>query len=246
MAALGVLTGGIMHEINNPLNFSRSALYMLDRHTAKLPDTQRSSVSEIVTDLREGLTRIATIVSDLRIFCHPEVAVAGECSLSEPLQAAARMLAAPMRDAGVEFHINVPQDMTVRGDRNQLTLVFVNLIKNATDAIAAVKSSRADQAGVWVSATPWPGNRVSIEIQDNGPGIKKENMSRVFDPFFTTKAPGEGTGLGLALCYRIVTAHGGEISVTSNVGEGTVFNIILPTAAGQEKAFAAEEITQTS
>ena len=81
-----------------------------------------------------------------------------------------------------------------------------------------------------LSASSSSGNRVVIEVEDTGIGIPPENMSKIFEPFFTTKEVGKGTGLGLAVCYGIITDHGGRLSVRSNVGKGTTFTIFLPVA----------------
>lgn len=240
MASLGVLSAGIMHEVNNPLNFVQSALYMLDRRTSKLPEDARAAITDIAADLREGLTRIASIVADLRVFSHPDASLTASCEVKIPFQSAARMIAAPMRDAGVAVHFDAPEGLAVCGDRNQLTLVFVNLLKNALDAINASQPKILNPE-IRVTVGREPGRRVRIEVRDNGPGIPPDQAGRVFDPFFTTKVPGEGTGLGLALCYRIIAAHGGEISVASAPGDGATFTVTLPAAdgrAGEEPAGA--------
>ncbi len=228
MAALGILTGGIMHEINNPLNFARSALYVLDRRAAKLPGETAGEIGGIVADLREGISRISTIVSDLRTFCHPESVIAASCPLAEPLQSAVRLLAAPMRESSVLLDNGVPETLTVRGDKNQLTLVFLNLLKNALDALSTATISSGGPRQIQVSARAEGSDDVEISVSDNGPGIPADHLTHVFDPFFTTKAPGEGTGLGLSICYRIISAHGGAITANSQPGQGTQFTIRLP------------------
>lgn len=233
MAALGVLTGGIMHEINNPLNFARSALYVLDRRTARLPGETAGDIAAIVSDLREGISRITTIVSDLRTFCHPDSVMASSCDVMEPLQAALRLLGSPMRDASIQVEEEVSPGLAVRGDKNQLMLVFLNLMKNALDALSTSPPDGDEPSQIEVSAQPVDANAVEVRFRDNGPGISPDNLARIFDPFFTTKPPGEGTGLGLAICYRIITAHGGTINVQSQAGRGTEFTIVLPAAPTQ-------------
>lgn len=234
MAALGILTGGIMHEINNPLNFARSALFILDRRTGKLPDESKGTLKEVVSDIREGINRISTIISDLRTFCHPETVMAAACPVSEPIQSAIRILSSPLKEFHIQLHEDVPADIVVRGDRNQLTLVLLNLLKNAIDALASGMTPDSDPPQIWISASS-EGTATDILIRDNGPGIPATNLSRIFDPFFTTKPAGEGTGLGLSVCYRIITAHGGNISADAAPGGGTVFTIRMP-RANLEKA----------
>jgi len=240
MASLGVLTGGIMHEINNPLNFARSALYVLQRKTGKLQEDKRTEFGDVLTDIGESISRISAIISDLRTFCHPESAMASTCPIIEPLQSAVRILAAPLKEARITLHEEVHPDLLVRGDRNQLTLVFLNLIKNAVDALGAGVPGRAEPSTIWVSARP-DGPMLEVCVKDNGPGIPEPNLVRVFDPFFTTKAAGEGTGLGLSMCYRIITAHGGAINVFSGTGTGTEFILRIPQMVVEPKPLVEKE-----
>jgi signal transduction histidine kinase len=247
MASLGILTGGIMHEINNPLNFARSALYVLQRKTGKLGEEKRVEFGDVLTDIGESISRISAIISDLRTFCHPESAMASSCPIVEPLQAAVRILAAPLKEARIELRENVLPDLLVRGDRNQLTLVFLNLIKNAVDALAAIEpADRIEFPMVWISAR-LDGQVLEVCVKDNGPGIPEDNLARVFDPFFTTKPAGEGTGLGLSMCYRIITAHGGAINVFSGAGKGTEFVLRIPAAVPEPRPREeVEELALTS
>ncbi|MCE9518173.1 MAG: response regulator [Verrucomicrobia bacterium] len=236
MAALGILTAGIMHEINNPLNFTRSALYVLERRAAKLRVENSSEIIGMIADLREGVSRVSTIVADLRGFCHPEELVASDCSIAEPLQSAVRLLAGPFRESSVILEDDVPETLTVRGDKNQLTLVFLNLLKNALDALSTTTVSSGDQRQIRVSASARGADLVEVSVTDNGPGIPMEHLTHIFDPFFTTKAPGEGTGLGLSICYRIISAHGGAITANSQPGLGTQFTIRLARVSAEERS----------
>jgi signal transduction histidine kinase len=153
--------------------------------------------------------------------------IAESCPVAEPLQSAVRLLAAPLRDSSVTLENFVPETLTVRGDKNQLTLVFLNLLKNALDALSASTASGGDRRQIRVSARAQGADEVEVSVTDNGPGISAEHLTHVFDPFFTTKAPGEGTGLGLSICYRIISAHGGTITANSQPGQGTQFTIRL-------------------
>jgi signal transduction histidine kinase len=237
MASLGILTGGIMHEINNPLNFARSALFILDRRAGKLPDETRSPLKEVVGDIREGINRISTIISDLRTFCHPETLMAASCPVAEPLQSALRILASPLKEFHIQVHEDLVNGLCVRGDRNQLTLVMLNLLKNAIDALASDLPPEPEVPQIWVRASREDKEAI-LQIRDNGPGIATQLLNRVFDPFFTTKPAGEGTGLGLSMCYRIITAHGGNITADPVPGQerGTEFTIRLPLAESTEPA----------
>jgi two-component system sensor histidine kinase PhcS len=227
MSALGVLTNGIMHELNNPLNFAKSALFILDRKAGKLPDESREKISEVACDIRHGFDRVASIISDLRIFCSPESIMASSCMVMEPLQSALRVLGAALQEARITVQVDVPEELVVRGDRSQLALVFVNIIKNSIYAHMESKSAPADTRRIWIAAQA-AGREVTLSIRDDGPGIAAEALPKVFDPFFTTKPPGQGTGLGLSTVYRIISAHGGTITAHSEHGYGVEFIIHLP------------------
>jgi two-component system NtrC family sensor kinase len=120
-----------------------------------------------------------------------------------------------------EFAPNVPG---VMADVHQLQQVFVNILSNARQAIEPVQ-----REGKIIIRTRHADGKMTIEFEDNGPGIRPENLARIFDPFFTTKPVGKGTGLGLSLCYGIVQEHGGKITARSEPGQGAAFAIELPT-----------------
>jgi signal transduction histidine kinase len=108
----------------------------------------------------------------------------------------------------------------VSGDAGQLQQVIIALASNAVDAMT--------NGGVLKIASKRNGKSVQVEVSDTGAGISPENVPKIFEPFFTTKEVGEGTGLGLAVCYGILTEHGGSLDVQSTVGVGTTFTISLP------------------
>jgi signal transduction histidine kinase len=128
----------------------------------------------------------------------------------------------------------------VMADADQLAQVVMNLVTNADQAIAAT-----GRAGRIALATRDLGGRVELRVADDGPGVPADLRARIFDPFFTTKEVGAGTGLGLALCHRVVSALGGRISVEDNPGGGAVFALRLPAAppgrSGHPEATAAHE-----
>ena len=108
----------------------------------------------------------------------------------------------------------------VHADSGHIQQAIIALATNAIDAM--------HEGGTLTLRASAQMNRIAIEIEDTGIGIPPEDLSKIFEPFFTTKEVGEGTGLGLAVCYGIVTDHGGRLSVRSNVGKGTIFTIYLP------------------
>jgi two-component system, NtrC family, sensor kinase len=144
--------------------------------------------------------------------------------LNSLIEASLEILQYQLRTSNVEsianLSENLPQTMV---DPHQIQQVFINLINNARQAI------EAHQPEGWIKVTTAKhGDTVRVIIQDNGPGISQENLSKIFDPFFTTKEVGKGTGLGLSLCYGIIKEHGGTITPRSRPGQGATFLIDLP------------------
>jgi two-component system, cell cycle sensor histidine kinase and response regulator CckA len=118
----------------------------------------------------------------------------------------------------------------IRGSEHRIGQLFLNLIVNAAQAIP---EGAADSNTVRVATSVEVDGRILIEISDTGTGIPAEVIGRIFDPFFTTKPVGEGSGIGLAICRSIVTSLGGEITVDSNAGRGTLFRVLLPPGVEQ-------------
>ena len=224
LASLGRLSAGIIHEINNPLNFAKTGLHMLATHGRELPSTLHPEFQETIQDIGDGLDRVVTIVSDLRTFTHP-----GSAEDDVEIATAARFLAAEMRDE-IRFESNVPNGITVRANRNRLIQVFVNLLQNSADAVRARKYPAGESALIRAWTTETHSVR-RLHFRDNGSGIPAEVLNRVFDPFFTTKDVGRGTGLGLSICHRIIADCGGRITVRSEPGQFSEFTLEFPLSA---------------
>lgn len=225
MAALGRMSAGIIHEINNPINFAKTGLYTLGRKSTMLPESERADYDEILRDIEEGITRVATIVGDMRAFTHPQGGGDDDIDVDKCLTAALRFLAAETK-GNIEVVQDLPNGFTVRGNRNKLLQVFVNLLQNSIDALRH-RGATESPATIRISAEETEGVR-RIRFWDNGPGISEENLRKIFDPFFTTKDVGQGTGLGLSICYRIMSDAGGRITVRSQLGEFTEFCLEFP------------------
>jgi PAS domain S-box-containing protein len=232
LAAVGELAAGIAHEINNPVTFVRGNLVQLRRDWSALMAASEKLDSEV--DLEsifcegaelfeesvEGVDRIATIVRDVGAISHAGVGNPQLVNVNELLENAMSVAALSFSVTVERCYSDVPQ---VRCAPQQLKQVFLNLLLNAFQAIGDFGNIRL--------VTDFVDDRVEVRIEDDGCGIPEEAMERIFDPFFTTRPVGEGTGLGLALCYQIVRNHGGEISVRSRVGVGTSVRVRLPLAA---------------
>jgi two-component system sensor histidine kinase PhcS len=127
----------------------------------------------------------------------------------------------------IELVKNIPANLTLCVNRNKLIQVLGNLLQNAVDALKTKSFSNGEHPTITISGEV-AGSRSRITIRDNGPGISKENLPKIFDPFFTTKDVGQGMGLGLGICYRIVQGFGGSISANSESGKFCEFTLDLP------------------
>ena len=222
MAAIGTLSAGLLHEINNPVNFCLMAIAV-----AQEDPTAKGSpmLLECLTDAKEGMQRVQHIVSDLKTFAYrsPEKGEADAPFLVEKaIDSAIRLTSHELR--GVTLERKLPPDTLVRGDEAAIIGVLINLLSNAALAMQKVQreNPRIEIAGEWID------NRLHVVVTDNGPGISEKNLSRVFEPFFTTRDVGKGLGLGLSISYSVIQRHGGTLAVTSQEGEWARFTFDLP------------------
>jgi C4-dicarboxylate-specific signal transduction histidine kinase len=226
LASLGRMSAGIIHEINNPLNFAKTAIYTLKTMGKSLPEAERPDYDEILKDIQDGVDRVRMIVSDLRSFTHPNLVDFQEVKIEKVFTAALRFVSHEWKDK-VDLQKHIDEDLTVWGNEHQLIQVILNLLQNAFDALRKKQFVNGDRPQVTIDARAQGGEAV-IKVRDNGMGITSDNIGKVFDPFFTTKDVGEGMGLGLSICYRIVQAHEGRIIVNSVPTEYCEFSLELP------------------
>jgi len=225
MAALGRLSAGVAHEINNPLSIITEKAGLLKDLlllTNELPPKQK--LVDLVNSVLNSADRCGTITHRLLGFAKHMEVQQETIDLDELLHEVLGFLEkeASYRDIEVQFS-RPDEPPTVVSDRGQLQQVFLNIINNA---FAAVEDGGHIRIGINRVAD----NSVAVSIADDGVGISEEHLKQIFDPFFTTKK-GAGTGLGLSITYGIVQKLGGAISVESQVGKGTTFIVTLP--AGQ-------------
>ena len=229
LSSLGRMSAGIIHEINNPLNFSLTGMFALRNKGKKLPEAERADYEAIVNDVEEGLKRVRNIVSDLRTFTHPGGGTGEPVEAADVAEAALRFLGGEWRDT-IIVHQEIPPAVTCWANRNKLIHVLVNLLQNAIDAMRDKKYPEGEKPEIWLTGRTESGRTV-ILVRDNGPGIDAKNTNKIFDPFFTTKEVGKGMGLGLSICYRIVKDYGGTISVNSEPGQFCEFTLDFPADA---------------
>jgi len=225
MASLGVMSAGIIHEINNPLNFTTTGLYTLRKKSKYVAAEQKAEFEDIVKDIEDGVSRVKNIVSDLRMFTHPGSDDLDEVDVSEAVTSALRFLSNEWKDK-VHIEQNLPEHHTVLADKNKLIHVLTNLFQNSLDALRE-KSFNGERPTIWIEGRVENGASI-VTVRDNGPGIKSENVGKIFDPFFTTKDVGDGMGLGLSICYRIVQESNGKISVRTEPGKFCEFTLEFP------------------
>ena len=231
LASLGRLSAGIIHEINNPLNFATTGLYTLRKKGKHIAPEQQEDYAEVLKDVEEGIGRVKTIVSDLRQFTHPELLALDDIEIAEVVGSAVRFVGHEFKDQ-VEIRIDLPEKQTVRANKNKLIQVLLNLLQNSIDAIRK-KTFEGEKPSITVTGRAEAGRNFLV-VRDNGPGIPPEVMGKIFDPFFTTKDVGEGMGLGLSISHRIVEDMGGRITVKSEPGKYCEFTLEFPNEAPHE------------
>nr|WP_315246675.1 ATP-binding protein [uncultured Albidiferax sp.] len=217
MAALGTLAAGLLHEVNNPVNYSLMALNMSLMDPAV---RQNADLQESLGDAKEGMRRVQSIVSDLKTFAYQQPGDASSSRVflfEKALQSALRLTGFELK--GIDVPVDLPMDTHVRGDEPALIGVLINLLGNAALAL-----HKADRAGPRIEVRAVRrGDRLEVTVRDNGTGIQPEHLARVFEPFFTTRDVGKGLGLGLSVSYAIVQRHGGSLRVSSEPGAWTEF-----------------------
>jgi len=229
MASLGRMSAGIIHEINNPLNFATTNLFTLRKKAKHIAPEQKAEYEDILKDVEEGVSRVKNIVSDLRMFTHPSTEEQDSVEASEVVASALRFLSNELKDK-VVIERKLPEHQTVQANRNKLIHVFVNLIQNSLDALNAKPFNNGEKPTIWIEGRVENGLSC-LMVRDNGSGIPQEHRDKIFDPFFTTKEVGKGMGLGLSICYRIMQESKGKISVRTEEGKFCEFTLEFPAKA---------------
>jgi len=233
LASIGQLAAGVAHEINNPLGTILLYASMLKRDLEKVyNEDQKTEDLELIV---EEANRCKNIVSNLLNFARQGKLNLTEFDLTESITEVLKPFTFDSEYKKIDFKFNILKNgYKMTGDEDQLRQVFINVIKNACEAMT---ESEKKELTINISSDQ---NNFIVEISDTGNGIPKENQSKVFTPFFTTKNIGKGTGLGLAISYGIIKMHKGNINFTSEPGKGTTFKITLPKHQTYQAAIAFE------
>jgi len=218
IAAIGTLTAGIAHEINNPLNnIVLSADTLRETHGYLLDEDGKETVDDILAQAE----RARDIVRDLLDFSRTERASFSPLSPEMIVKSSLALVKNHVMLAGLTVHTNIAPDLPpVDGNMRRVQQVFINLVQNSAQSTppgGTIEISVGD-AGAFVRFT----------VRDSGKGIAADALPHIFEPFYTTKEVGKGTGLGLAVTYSIVKRHNGRIEVESTLGVGTAFHVFLP------------------
>jgi two-component system sensor histidine kinase PhcS len=230
LASLGRMSAGIIHEINNPLNFAITGLFTLRKKAQYLAPDQQEDYAEVLTDVEEGVKRVRTIVSDLRMFTHPDTEHRDQVAVAEVIASALRFFSNECRDK-IQVNQQIAGNQTIWANKNKLIHLVTNLLQNSIDALKT-KSFQDEKPAIWIEGRIENGSSI-LSVRDNGPGIAPADVDKIFDPFFTTKDVGEGMGLGLSICHRIVQESGGRISVKTELGKFCEFTLEFPIRTDQ-------------
>ncbi len=228
LAAFGTLLAGIAHELNNPLsNISTSAQILSE----EMETDDLYFKKNLVSQIDEQADKARDIVKTLLEFSRSKAFEKTSLDLKKLVIDTIRLIRGEV-PTQVEILVDIPEGLSIFADKQRIQQVFLNLIKNAVDALD-------DKGHIWImaqetemEASGYKG--VEIMVEDDGPGIDPENINHIFDPFFTTKDVGKGSGLGLFIVHDIIEAHGGLIRVNSNRNQGTTFTLWLVNEKGED------------
>jgi PAS domain S-box-containing protein len=217
LASLGTLTAGIAHDVGTPMNVILGYAQMMESSEPNEKNRGR------LRTIREQAQRVTALIQTLLNFARPRELMLASVDLAGELETALSFLEQQFRERGIAVDRRFELVPVIRGDRDRLQQLFLNLFVNAEDAMP-------DGGELRLTLRVGEPGKVEIRIADTGMGIPEESLESIFEPFFTTKDRGKGTGLGLLVSKGIVVDHGGAISVSSEVGKGTEFRILLPAA----------------
>jgi len=234
LAAVGRLAAGVVHEINNPLATIAACAESLENRVKEgafqnLPEIE--DFCEYLSLIRSEAFRCKTITNNLLDFSRSRPVNRMPIDVNFVIKSSAKLIEHQKRSERISIHLDLQENLPlINADEGQIQQAVIALATNAIDAMPS--------GGRLTFRTFSQSNRVVIEVQDTGCGIPPEDLPKIFEPFFTTKGLGKGTGLGLAVCYGIVTEHKGRLTVRSKVGEGSTFTMSFP--AYQQKEISRD------
>ncbi len=222
LAATGMLSAGLCHEINNPLSVILNRIECLKMEAEEL--TLPEQVMRDLDVIYSNASKVSGVVQNLLIFSRHHPVKFDYTDLQPLLEKVIYMLDDDLKRGRCVVHIQIDDKLkTLYCDKERIEHVFSNILSNAIDAMP-------EGGNIYIHSRPSEDRKgyLEISIRDEGKGIPEEHLHRIFDPFFTTKSLGKGTGLGLSICYGIVKAHKGEIRLKSSPNRGSTFTVLLP------------------
>lgn len=220
LASVATLTAGIAHDIGTPMGIILGYSNMIEKSAENEKQRERAHL------IGQQIQRVTDLIQTLLNVSRPGEPKLVAVGITETIDHALEFFREKLRKHGISLERDYSEVPEIMGDRDRLEQVFLNLFVNAADAMS-------NGGQLHVSLHPNRHGWVEVRVRDTGTGIPPDQIKLVFDPFFTTKERGKGNGLGLLVSKGIVTEHGGTISVKSTVGEGTEFQIVLPSIANQ-------------
>ena len=234
LAELGEMSAGFAHEINNPLQIIKSEQSLVEMSLDELANAHPLDGTEQMHEIRDAMNQIKLqinrcggITQAILKFGRRTDAVAQDVDLRQFVPEVTDMVVKKAGVHGIDLKTAIADETpTVHADPGQLQQVLLNLFNNAMDAVIERHGTQGGK--VTVETVAGKNGKAEIRVRDNGSGISLENQSKIFSPFFTTKPVGQGTGLGLSVCYGIIHNLGGTMEVESELGAGTTFVVRLP------------------
>ena len=230
LSALAELSGGIAHELNQPLSGIRMYSMTIE-NLLKLPDPNLEKVTELLGKVKKQVDRASTIIQHIRDFSSEKGHAENEkVILNDVIDCVIDLIGQQLKSHNIKFINKLPDQLTVMANFNRLEQVFINLMSNARDSYTLNTVQNK-----CIELRAWKNNgKVFIELEDNGIGIKEEIKDKIFEPFITSKGPDKGTGLGLSICHGILRDYNGSIKLKKSDENGTCFIIQLETEVSDD------------
>lgn len=226
LATLGEMAAGIAHELNQPLNVMKVGSDFLRKMVDRGKKVGDEELKTVAQQISSQVDRASGIINHLRDFARVSDIKTQKVDINKPIRDVFKILGQQLRLRQVELELDLDENLPpIMADSNRLEQVFINLVANARNAM---EDKTPDSTKLLKIRSFIDNGDVVVTISDTGKGIPKNIIDRIFEPFFTTNEVGKGTGLGLSISYGIVKDYGGSITVESEVGTGTTFELRFP------------------
>ena len=223
LAALGTLSAGVAHEINNPISGIKNCINRINKDQKNIEQN-----TKYIVLIKDAVGKIEGVVSRLLTFSRKQDIKFEKININKVIENSIKLTSHKLITNNVSTNLNYTEEYFVTGDFNHLEQVFVNLILNSLDAIIEKKENYSKIQGEISISINSTSEKIYIHLKDNGIGIPENVKDKIFNPFFTSKKEGKGTGIGLSISYNLIEEHKGNITFSSSINKGTEFIIELP------------------